>query len=158
MNCRQFKPVVMSTGSCSRSGDSALHSPRVLQVHIDFIHVPWKAMRNHIKTTNWRRQIWGKRWKSCSLFLPHSCVCVLYQSFHKNSSCLTFSCYTHWFCSCIQICYKNHMLWNLFTPSDTKLSSTCCGVIEFWKQKCFPASLQECWKFLVFPSAYACFR
>lgn len=53
--------------------------------------------------------------------LPHACVYVLYQSFHRDSRYLTFSCCSHSCCSCIQLCYRTQMLWHLSIPGDAKL-------------------------------------
>lgn len=155
MSCRQFKPVAMSTGSCSRiwSGGfcfASHHSSLLLQVHIDLADIPWKAMRNQFKIVKWKEQIWGKRRKSCSPLLPHACVCVLYQSFHRDCRCLTFSCYSHSCGSCIQLCYRKQMLWHIY-PYLVMQSSPAHSVellcVEFRKQRCFPVSLQESWTF-----------
>lgn len=164
MNCRQFKPVVMPTGSCSRmwSGGFWFASPPsslLLQVPTDLADISWKAMRNHFKTIKWRGQIWGKRWKSCSPFPPHAPVYVLYQSSHRDSSYLTFSCYTHSCCSCIQPCYRKQMLWHLSTPSDVKLPSSLCGVIVCWvlEAEVLPSLLTRMLKISsVLPNACAC--
>lgn len=53
----------------------------------------------------------------------HMCVFVLYQSFHRDSWCLTFSHYTRSCCSCVQLCNRTQMLWHLSIPGDAKLPS-----------------------------------
>lgn len=110
---------------------SVLHTPPVLYYSKFTLTFLIYHERQWEITSRWGR-IWGKRFKSCSPFLPHACVYVSYQSFHRDTSCLTFSCYTHSCCSCIQLCYRKQMLWHLSTPSDVNLPSSLCGVIVCW--------------------------
>ena len=125
IDCRLVKPVVMSTESCSRVQSG--------------------------------EQIWGKRWKSRSPFLPHACVYVLYRSCRRGSSCLTFPA-THARVAAASSSVTGDTCCDLYphpvmqSPSSHSVELLCA---EFWKQRCFPPSLQECWKFPVLPNACA---
>lgn len=150
MNCRWFKPVAMSTGSCSRiwSGGfffTSPHSSLLLRVHTDLADIPWKTMRNQFKIIKWTNLRAKMKVLSYHIHMRIFCTSLfigitdvwLFPATHPPVAAVSNSVIGHRCCDIYP-----HLVMQSSPDHSMELLS-----VEFWKRRCFPVSLQESWMF-----------